>query len=105
MGQMRVPVELTRVLHVPQLRNNLLSCLYLTKRKGIIMEVDASKIRFKRDGTTLFTATVTPTPHRVLWMLQLSSIQSLLMQLQLFQWTSTFGIVVARTTVTLQSRH
>ncbi len=54
------PVELTRVLHVPQLRNNLLSCLYLTKQKGIIMEVDASKIRFKRDGTMLFTAIVTP---------------------------------------------
>ncbi len=54
------PVELTRVLHVPQLCNNLLSCLYLTKQKGIIMEVDASKIRFKHDGTTLFTATVTP---------------------------------------------
>ncbi len=54
------PVELTRVLHVPQLHNNLLSCLYLTKRKRIIMEVDARKIRFKRDGTTLFTATVTP---------------------------------------------
>ncbi len=54
------PVELTRVLHVPQLCNNLLSCIYLTKRKGIIMEVDASKICFKHNGTTLFTTTVTP---------------------------------------------
>ncbi len=44
------PVELTRVLHVPQLRNNLLSCLYLTKHKGIRMEVDSSKMHFKRDA-------------------------------------------------------
>ncbi|KJA13009.1 hypothetical protein HYPSUDRAFT_121788, partial [Hypholoma sublateritium FD-334 SS-4] len=33
--------------------------LYLTKRKGTRMEVDESKMYFKCDGTTLFTATVT----------------------------------------------
>ena len=52
-------VELTRVLDVPQLRNNLLACLYLTKRKGIRMEVDADTMHFKCKGTTLFQATVT----------------------------------------------
>ena len=52
-------VELTRVLHVLQLRNNLLACLYLTKRKGIRMEVDADTMHFKFKGTTLFQATVT----------------------------------------------
>ena len=41
------------------LRNNLLSCLYLTKHKGIRMEVDSSKMYFKRDGATVFTASVT----------------------------------------------
>ncbi len=58
------PVELTKVLHVPQLRNNLLSCLYLTKRKGIIMEVDASKIRFKRGRNDAVYSHCHPTSHR-----------------------------------------
>ncbi|KAF9473725.1 hypothetical protein BDN70DRAFT_816825 [Pholiota conissans] len=34
-------VELSRVLHVPQLCNNLLACLYLTKRKGIRIDVQS----------------------------------------------------------------
>ena len=53
------PVELTHILHVPSLRSNLISCLYLTKRKGIRLEVDDVKMAFKRDGNTLFTATIT----------------------------------------------
>jgi len=52
-------VEFTQVLHVPQLRNNLLSCLYLTKHKGFKLHVDESTMHFKRAGQTLFTATVT----------------------------------------------
>jgi hypothetical protein len=48
-GQEAHPVELTRVLHVPQLRNNLLACLYLTKHKGIHLEVDDSTMFFKCD--------------------------------------------------------
>ena len=52
-------VELTRVLHVPQLRNNLLACLYLTKRKGFKLEVDDTTMHFKRAGETLFTARIT----------------------------------------------
>jgi hypothetical protein len=57
-GQEARPIELTHVLHVPQLRNNVLACLYLTKRKGIRLEVDDSTMFFKCNGTTLFTATV-----------------------------------------------
>jgi hypothetical protein len=41
-GQESHPVELTHVLHVPQLHNNLLACLYLTKHKGIRLEMDDS---------------------------------------------------------------
>jgi transposase InsO family protein len=52
-------VEFTRVLHVPPLRNNLLSCLYLTRHKGIRLEVDQTTMHFRRDGQTLFTARVT----------------------------------------------
>ena len=51
-------IELTCVLCVPQLWNNLLACLYLTKRNGIRMEVYADTIHFKFKGTTLFQATV-----------------------------------------------
>jgi len=53
-------VELTCVLRVPQLRNNLLACLYLTKRKGIRLEVDADTMHFKSHDSTLFQARVTP---------------------------------------------
>ena len=59
-GKESRPMELTRVLHVPQLRNNLLACLYLTRHKGIRMEVDADTMHFKLNGTTLFQARVTP---------------------------------------------
>ena len=34
-------VEITRVLHVPELRNNLLSCLYLTRNKAFTIHVDS----------------------------------------------------------------
>jgi hypothetical protein len=52
-GQEACPVELTRVLHVPQLRNNLLACLHLTKRKGIRLEVNDSTMFFKRDRMSI----------------------------------------------------
>jgi len=58
-GKESQSVEFTRVLHVPQLRNNLLSCLHLTKRKGFKLHVNESTMHFKRAGQTLFTATVT----------------------------------------------
>src|SRR6266568_2517459 len=35
-GKASQPVEFNRVLHVPSLQNNLLSCLYLAQHKEII---------------------------------------------------------------------
>jgi len=40
-GKAFQPVEFTRVLHVPSLQNNLLSCLYLTKHKGFKIHIDS----------------------------------------------------------------
>src|SRR5215469_5968469 len=53
-------VEFTRVLHVPQLRNNLLSCLYLTKQKGFKIIIDNPYMDFywKQDKKILFSATI-----------------------------------------------
>jgi len=52
-------VEFTRVLHVPQLRNNLLSCLYLTRVKGYHIHIDSKAINFELNGQKLFTASIT----------------------------------------------
>lgn len=51
-------VEFISVLHVPQLSNNLLSVLQLTKLHIFVATVDSKQICYNRDGTTLFTATV-----------------------------------------------
>jgi hypothetical protein len=75
-GQEARPVELTRVLHVPQLRNNLLACLYLTKHKGIRLEVNDSTMFFKRDRRTSLQLLSTPRTA-VSWTLQLSQFQSM----------------------------
>ena len=49
----------TQVLHVPDLRNNLLSVLFLTRQKGFTVTIDSSKMSFKHpDGTIWFTATI-----------------------------------------------
>ena len=47
------------VLHVPQLRSNLLSVLYLTRQKEYTVIVQSDSMSFKRAGTVLFTASVT----------------------------------------------
>ena len=47
-------VELTRVLHVPQLRSNLLSCLFLTRCCGFSILIDSAFMHFMRSGMTLF---------------------------------------------------
>ena len=59
-GKPQRSVEWTRVLHVPGLRSNLLSCLYLTRVKEFTMVVNASQFRFIRSNQCLFTATITP---------------------------------------------
>ncbi|KAJ3489457.1 hypothetical protein NLJ89_g11528 [Agrocybe chaxingu] len=51
-------VELTRVLHVPQLRNNLLACLYLTRHKGFDIHIGRTHMDFKRNGQILFQAPI-----------------------------------------------
>ena len=55
--RMRV-VEFSRVLHVPDLRTNLLSILYLTRHKQFTVNINAHEMRFIRDGTLLFTAQI-----------------------------------------------
>ena len=54
---MRV-VEFTRVLHVPDLRTNLLSILYLTHQKQFTVLINLHEMRFTRDKTLLFTAQI-----------------------------------------------
>jgi hypothetical protein len=57
-GKALQPVEFSRVLHVPSLQNNLLSCLYLTKHKNIQIRIDSVQMDFMRDGRTLFCAPI-----------------------------------------------
>ena len=53
-------IEFTRVLHVPDLRTNLFSILYLTRVKSFIVLIDSSTIHFQLNGQTLFTACINP---------------------------------------------
>ena len=52
-------VELTKVLHVPALHNNLLSVLYLTHHKGFNVHISAKIMKFYYHGNVLFTASIT----------------------------------------------
>jgi len=53
------PLEFSRVLHVPDLRNNLFSVLFLTCHKGFTVSIDSTKMSFQQPaGNTLFTATI-----------------------------------------------
>ncbi|THH05660.1 hypothetical protein EW145_g4631 [Phellinidium pouzarii] len=51
-------LEFERVLHVPDLRNNLLSVLYLTHAKSYIVTIQHDQIFFKHNGALLFTAAI-----------------------------------------------
>ncbi|PAV20599.1 hypothetical protein PNOK_0322600 [Pyrrhoderma noxium] len=51
-------LEFHRVLHVPALKNNLLSVLYLTKNNEYIVTIIKYKMLFRRHNKALFTATV-----------------------------------------------
>ena len=51
-------IEFSRCLHVPKLRNNLLSVLHLTRQKGWIVKIQSNRMFFLRDGKTWFSATV-----------------------------------------------
>ena len=52
-------LEFKDVLHVPLLRSNLLSVLYLTRNKLFNVMIDSSRISFIRNSKTLFTASIT----------------------------------------------
>ncbi|KAI5117634.1 hypothetical protein M0805_006743 [Coniferiporia weirii] len=52
-------LEFERVLHVPELHNNLLSVLFLTQMKDYIVTIQRDKMLFCHSGSVLFTATVT----------------------------------------------
>ena len=45
-GQLARDVEFARVLHVPALRNNLLSVLYLTKHKAFDVHISGDHMDF-----------------------------------------------------------
>src|SRR5215469_12690134 len=51
-------LEFQRVLHVPDLKSNLLSILFLTALKGFRVEIVNKAMLFYRNGDCLFTATV-----------------------------------------------
>ena len=53
-------VEFTRVLHVPDLQNNLLSVLYLPRRRGIDIYISTKELAmiFLLDGERLFMAPI-----------------------------------------------
>ena len=51
-------LEFYRVLHVPQLKNNLLSALYLSLEKSYTIIIDAPTILFKRNNVLNFTASI-----------------------------------------------
>jgi len=57
-GRIGRDVEFSRVLHVPALRNNLLAVLYLTRFKGFDVHISSYSMKFDRNDTTLFTATI-----------------------------------------------
>ena len=46
-------LEFHRVLHVPELRNNLLSVLYLTCHKSYVVTIRKNKLHFHRHGALL----------------------------------------------------
>jgi transposase InsO family protein len=51
-------VEFSRVLHVPQLRNNLLSVLYLAKHKHYKIAIDHICLAFRIAGKLIFNASI-----------------------------------------------
>lgn len=54
------PLEFSRVLHVPKLRNNLLAILYLTCHKGFHIHIDDKRLNFEHvsQKKVLFCATI-----------------------------------------------
>ena len=57
-GKQVKAVEFSQVLHVSDLRSNLLSCLYLTHHKGITINIFSHSMVFRQGRKTLFTASI-----------------------------------------------
>ena len=57
-GVDKQPIELTRVLHVPLLRANLLSVLYLSLHKRFCILIRGDRVIFALDNAILFTARI-----------------------------------------------
>ena len=57
-GQRLQAVEFSNVLHVPELGNNLLSVLYLTRHKQFSVVILETVMNFVRSGKVWFTAAV-----------------------------------------------
>lgn len=53
-------VEFSRVLHVPDLRSNLLSCLHLARNKGFSITISSDAMAFYQSGTLRFVAPIDP---------------------------------------------
>ena len=51
-------LEFERVLHVPDLRSNLFSVLYLTVCMGYTVKIAKGRMSFIRSSSTLFTASI-----------------------------------------------
>ena len=52
-------VEFSNVLHVPELRNNLLAVLYLTRHSSFVVHINATRMTFSRgSGPPLFVASI-----------------------------------------------
>jgi hypothetical protein len=57
-GQRPQSLSFSRVLHVPALRNNLLSVLHLTGHHEFTVSINSQKMSFVQNGTLLFTASI-----------------------------------------------
>ena len=57
-GKLVWAVEFSRVLYVPDLRSNLLSCLYFTCYKGVTITISLHTMAFRQGRSTLFTASI-----------------------------------------------
>jgi hypothetical protein len=52
------PCRLSRVLHVPELQNNLFAVLHLTLHHGFCVVIEGSQLQFSQQGALCLTATV-----------------------------------------------
>ena len=58
-GRRQRPVKFSNVLHVPDLRNNLLFVLYLCQSKGFLVSINAMQMAFRHHpGSFLFVANI-----------------------------------------------